>query len=165
MKGGVVWYLSASPSTVPQLVNACASASITLGHRVTGGITYLDDREGHEGAQVAMDEDGLISLLQRRLARGGDLTVQFWTDSDNDLVCKASAVDAWLAYCFWFDLDGFTPSEGTAVAHRLLRATPELDDITLLRLDDRVGMTPEFGPPHLWKGDHAPAWPVLPNGR
>src|SRR5262249_36227711 len=102
------------------------------------------------------------TLLQRRLVDGGQLTFQFWTAPMHDLVCVASAFAPWRAYCFWFDLDGYTPAEGADTARRLFGARTRLDDVTMLWLEDRVGMSAEFGPPHRWHGDHAPAWPVPP---
>ena len=160
MKGGVVWYMSHHATSVARLVKACAAVSITLAHHETGRITYLDDREGHEGAQVEVDERELVELLRHRLACGDGLAFQFWTDPGNDLVCVASTVASWDACCFEFRLDGFTPLEGFDVARRLFQARTSLDEITVLWLEDRVGMTVEFGPAHLWDGSHAPAWPV-----
>jgi len=75
-----------------------------LAHHTIGRITYLDDRAGREGDQVEVDEGALVELLQHRLVSRSELTVQFWTDSDNDLVCVAAGQAAWGAYCFWFDL-------------------------------------------------------------
>ena len=160
MKGGVVWYVSDHATSVHRLLEACGAVSITLAHHTTGRITYLDDREGHEGDQVEVDERELVQLLRLRLANGGKLAFELWTDPLNDLVCMASSVASWDAYCFWFSLDGFTSLEGVDVARRLFRARTRLDDITVLWLEDRVGMTVGFGPAHLWAGSHVPGWPV-----
>src|SRR5215210_5967430 len=103
MKGGIACYLLGHESAVPRLLDACAGASITLAHHTTGRVTYLDDRAGCEGDQVEVDERELVKLLHHRLVSRSELTVQFWTDPDHDLVCVAAG-QAWDAYCFWFDL-------------------------------------------------------------
>ncbi len=162
MKGGIVWYLLDHASTVPRLLDACAGVSVTLAHHTTGRITYLDDRAGHEGDRVDVGERDLVELLRHRLGSGNQLAFQLWSDPVNDLVCVAAGKASWGAYCFSFDLDGYTPGEGMHLARRLLRARTSLDDITMLWLEDRVGMTAEFGPPHMWDGTQAPAWPVPP---
>jgi hypothetical protein len=147
---------------VSRLLAACAEASITLEHHLTGRITYLDDREDHYGEQVELSARDLADLLQRRLDGGRALTFQLWADAENDVVCEASDCARWDAYCFDFSLDGFTPAEGAEAAERLFRARTRLDDVMKLWLEDRVGMTVEYGPPHEWDGEHAPAWPVPP---
>src|SRR4051812_33423762 len=63
VNGSVQWYVSAvSEALVATVLPCCDAAGLGLAHPATGAVTYLDDRPGREGDQVARARATLLPL-------------------------------------------------------------------------------------------------------